>query len=324
MTLFGIKLIGLNPVSAQKFLYSLALIILFYLLRWGLGALAGAFRQGGRGERTVFWMRQGASLFCTLFLILGLVSVWFDNPARLTTAFGLVTAGLAFALQNVVTSVAGYFVILRGKNFSVGDRITMGGVRGDVISLGFIQTTIMEMGQPPAVQGADPAVWVKSRQYTGRIVTAANGQIFKSPVYNYTREFPYIWEEITSPISYKADRLRTEEILMEVARRHTSPVSGEGMADMERMRTHYFLPASELEPRVYYRITDNWLELTVRFLFNVHGVRDVKDAMNRDILTAFDTAGIGIASATYDIVGFPPIRLERVPRREATFNNHRS
>jgi small-conductance mechanosensitive channel len=71
---------------------------------------------------------------------------------------GLVTAGLAFALQKVVTAVAGYLVILRGRTFNLGDRITMGGVRGDVIALGFIQTTIMEMGQPPPVQNAEPAI----------------------------------------------------------------------------------------------------------------------------------------------------------------------
>ena len=75
------------------------------------------------------------------------------------------------------------------------------------------------------------------------------------------------------------------------------------------MQRRYFITVDDMAPKVYYRITDNWLELTVRFLYNVRGVRDLKDAMSRDILTAFDAAGIGIASATYDIVGFPPVRL---------------
>ena len=87
-------------------------------------------------------------------------------------------------------------VVLGGNTFTVGDRITMGGVRGDVIALTFTQTKIMEMGQPPAVQGADPAMWVRSRQFTGRIVTVTNDKVFDEPVYNYTREFPFIWEEI--------------------------------------------------------------------------------------------------------------------------------
>ena len=316
MTLFGIRFIGLNSTNLQKLLVTLALFAVVGLLRWGLRALSRYLARNGRNERPVFWLRQGTSLFCTLLLLLGLMSVWFDNPERLTTALGLVTAGLAFALQNVVTSVAGYFVILRGNNFSVGDRITMGGVRGDVIALGFIQTTIMEMGQPPSVQSSDPAVWVRSRQYTGRVVTVSNGEIFKSPVYNYTRDFPYIWEEMQIPITYTADRVRAEQILLEAARKHALKASDVSQAELDMMLRRYFIEVSDLAPKVYYRITDNWLELTVRFLYNVRGVRDLKDVMNREILTGFDAAGIGIASATYDIVGFPPVRIQNSPASE--------
>ena len=79
------------------------------------------------------------------------------------------------------------------------------------------------------------------------------------------------------------------------------------------MQRRYFITVDDMAPKVYYRITDNWLELTGRFLYNGRGVRDLKDAMSRDILTAFDAAGIGIASATYDVVGFPALRFENAP-----------
>ena len=69
-------------------------------------------------------------------MVVGIVSIWFDDPKRLTAAAGLLTVGLAFALQKVVTAMAGYFVILRGNTFPGRDRITMGGVRGDVAALG--------------------------------------------------------------------------------------------------------------------------------------------------------------------------------------------
>ena len=136
------------------------------LLRWLARAVTRLVQRGVDSESVRFWTRQAVNLAFALLLLLGFLSIWFDDPTRLATGLGLVTAGLAFALQKVITAVAGYFVILRGDTFSVGDRITMGGVRGDVIKLGFIKTTIMEMGQPPSVQTADPAQWVKSRQYT--------------------------------------------------------------------------------------------------------------------------------------------------------------
>ncbi len=153
--------------------------------------------------------------------MLGIASIWFDNPARLATAIGLVGAGIAFALQRVITAVAGYFVILRGKTFNVGDRIVMGGVRGDVVNLSFMQTQIMEMGQPPQVNpGTEPAMWVHSRQFTGRIVTVTNDKVFDEPVYNYTHEFPYIWDEMRVPVRYQDDRAKAQHILLDAAQRH--------------------------------------------------------------------------------------------------------
>ena len=175
-----------------------------------------------KDRRAAFWSRQAVNIGTAALLTLGVVSVWFDDPTRLATAFGLVTAGLAFALQRVVTAMAGYLIILRGSTFNVGDRIVMGGVRGDVMALSFMQTTILEMGEPASVtitSGAPSSTWIHSRQYTGRVVTVTNAKIFDEPVYNYSREFPYLWEEVALSIRYGADRKRAEEILLDAARR---------------------------------------------------------------------------------------------------------
>ena len=80
------------------------------------------------------------------------------------------------------------------------------------------------------------------------------------------------------------------------------------------MQRRYLMKPAEMSPKVYYRMTDNWLELTVRFIAEDHGIRDLKDAMSREILAALDEAGIGIASATFEIVGLPPIRIRRSGR----------
>ena len=310
MELLGIRLVGFNAATGHKLLLTLGLVLMLWLVGRIAGALTGRVgASGSRASRTNFWIRQGVSIAIAIAGVVGLVSIWFDDPANLTTAVGLVTAGLAFALQKVVTSLAGYLIMLRGTNFTVGDRITMGGVRGDVVALGFFQTTIMEMGQPPAVQGAAPAMWVLSRQFTGRIVTVANSKIFDEPVYNYTRDFPFIWEEIALPIAYRDDRARAERILLEAARRHSLKATELGADALAELQRRYATSAARLEPQVYWRLTDNWVELSVRFLCADHGVRDVKDAMTREILSELDAAGIGIASATFEIVGLPELRV---------------
>lgn len=306
----GVKLLGFNATNAHKLLFTVILLASLYLLSKILRGVATAF--GGDRERAAFWTRQGVSLTTFILGVAGFVSIWFDNPARLATGVGLVGAGLAFALQKVVTSFAGYFVILRGKTFSVGDRIKMGSVRGDVISLNFIQTVIMEMGEPPSMQEEDPGMWVRSRQYSGRIVTISNAQIFEEPVYNYSRDFQYIWEEMHLPISYKDDRNRAEQIILDAVNRHTEDIRKLAQPELDRLKERFFIEASEIRPRVYMRITDNWVELAVRFLCGTHDIRGLKDRISRDILREFDDAGIGIASGTYEIVGVPPIKVESI------------
>jgi small-conductance mechanosensitive channel len=311
LTVGGVKLLGVDAYNAQKLLFTIILFAFLYLLSKGLRF--AALHLGGDRQKTAFWARQGISVTTFILAILGFCSIWFDNPARLTTGVGLVSAGVAFALQKVITSFAGYFVILRGKTFNVGDRIKMGSVRGDVISLNFIQTVIMEMGEPPAEQTEDPGMWVQSRQYSGRVVTVANSEIFEEPVYNYTRDFPYIWEEMHLPISYRDDRARAEQIILDAVAKHTQDIAHLAQPELDRLKTRFFIEAADIKPRVFLRITDNWVELSVRFLCGTHDIRGLKDRIGREVLSGLDAAGIGIASGTYEIVGVPPLRIEKLP-----------
>jgi small-conductance mechanosensitive channel len=307
----GVKLIGFSAANGRKLLLTVVFLAVLWtvthLVRWAIRHVVT------HDTPTAFWSRQFVSMAALVATVLGIVSIWFDNPARATAALGLVSAGLAFALQRVVTSLAGYLLILRGSMFNIGDRIKMGGVRGDVIRIGFIQTTIMEMGQPPAEQSEKPGMWVEARQYSGRIVSVSNAMIFDEPVYNYSRDFPYIWEEMHLPISYKDDRRRAEQIILAAAERCALGDDDLPEDAMREMQRRYFMKAASVKPKVYWRITDNWVELSVRFVTRTEGIRDVKDQMSRLILDEFDQAGIGIASGTYAIVEVPPIRVVNAP-----------
>lgn len=307
---FGVTLVGVSATTGVKLLFTLGLVGVVLAVRGMVLAVLRRVLGGKVADPRRFWARQGVQLAAAAVLVLGVVSIWVTPDTDLTTGAGLLSAGLAFALQQVIVSFAAYVVILRGDTFGVGDRITLGGVRGDVVRLGFLRTTIMEMGQPPAVADTDPAVWVHSRQYTGRLVTVTNGVIFTDPVYNYTREFPYLWEEIVLPITYTADRAAAEQVLLAAASAHA--VVGDPAAHhaLEVMRGRYALADAGLDPAVYWRITDNWLELSVRFLVPTRGVREIKDRISRDVLAGLDADGIGIASATYDIVRLPPLTWE--------------
>jgi small-conductance mechanosensitive channel len=319
VTLFGVHLLGFDLRTGEKLILTVGLLVLFALLRrlvaYATRARVSAAKDPaaeGTAARTVFWARQVISLVLFAALVLALVSVWFDNAANFATVGALFTAGIAVALQRVITAFAGYVIILRGSTFSIGDRIVMGAVRGDVIALDPFQTTIMEMGESRAEQSDAPAVWVHGRQFTGRIVTVNNGVIFDQPVYNYTRDFPYVWDEIMLPIPYDGDEARAERIMLDAVARHAVRADAFRADDRVRLQQRYGLEVDDLIPRAFYELTDNWIAISVRFLVHDHGARAAKDAIFREILAAFRAAGISVASGTYAIVQMPPIKVDGV------------
>ena len=313
LRIFGVTLIGATSHNLHKLLLTLAFIAIAWSFAWALRQVLKLFIGSRTGTRFQFWAKQGVSLVVAAILVLGILSIWFDSPARLASVLGLIGAGIAFALQRVITAVAGYFVILRGKTFNVGDRIMMGGVRGDVIGLTFMQTRIMEMGQSPREKNDDKS-WVYSRQFTGRIVTVTNDKVFDCPVYNYSHEFAYIWDEISVPVHFHQDFAKAERILLDSANRHAQSAKGLGKAEVKRLEDRFGIDVGELDPRVFWRITEDWLELTVRFLGPDHGIRDIKDSMTRDILAGFEKARIMIAAARQEAVTTPPARRTRAKR----------
>jgi len=311
LTLGRVHLVGVDTSSATKLLYTAIFIAALVALRWIARMIVRLVLRGRAHTRGRFWTRQGINLATSVTVALGLISIWFDNGLHAAAAVGVLTAALAVAMQKAVTSFAGYFLILRGDVFSIGDRIVMGGVRGDVIALGFLRTTILEMGQPSGDDDSSVPMWVQARQYTGRIVTVTNGAVFDEPVYNYSRDFPFIWEELHVMVKYDVDTDLAERLVLEAARAHAVKREDIGPGVMHQLRRRYFVPADEVavEPEVFYRLTSSWLELAVRFVVPTHDIRRIKSNISRDIAEAFHAHGIEMASATYAIVEVPPLRL---------------
>lgn len=305
--IFGVTLIGATQHNWHKLLLTIAFIVIAWVIAWILRQILKLFIGSRSGTRFQFWAKQGVSLVVAAILILGVMSIWFDSPARLASALGLIGAGIAFALQRVITAVAGYFVILRGKTFNVGDRILMGGVRGDVIGLTFMQTRIMEMGQSPREKD-DKDSWVYSRQFTGRIVTVTNDKVFDCPVYNYTHEFAYLWDEMSFPVHFHQDFEKAERIMLKAANEQAKTAKRLGKEEVKRLEDRFGIDAGEIDPKVFWRVTEDWLEMTLRFLGPDHGIRRIKDRMTRQILGDFEKAGILIAATRQEGVVLQPKR----------------
>lgn len=235
----------------------------------------------------------------TFISIIAIGVTWRAFAGQAGVVLGLLAAGVAFAMQEVIGALAGWFNIMSGRIFRVGDRIDMAGVRGDVIDITPLRTKILEMGG--ATSGgteSDTTSWVKGRQYTGRIVSVSNKATFTEPLYNYSSVFDFIWEELTFPVPYDNDWREAEKILLREIQRTQSQ---EAEAAMDYMQARYPIPRTEIEPRVFVRATDNWMEISGRFLLPVRSARGIKDQVTRRVIDEFDRRGITVASQTIDV-----------------------
>jgi len=226
-----------------------------------------------------------------------LITVVFSNKlGNLTVAFGVAGAGIAFALQEVIASIAGWVAVSFGNFYSIGDRVQLGGITGDVIDIGVLRTTLMETGQ-----------WVKADQYNGRIVRVANSFVFKEPVFNYSGDFPFLWDEITVPVKYGSDYKLAREIMQKIADTELGGLVPEAQKTWHAMVNKYRIEDARIEPAVTLIANDNWLEFTIRYVTDFKRRRSTKDILFTRIMEGFDATNgkVSLASATFHLVDAP-------------------
>lgn len=275
-----------------------AAVVVSYALSWVLTHRAG-------DEYARHYVRRAVHFIVFLVALVAIGFVWQVYGGRAGIGIGFFAAGLAFALQEVIGAVAGWFNILLGGIYRIGDRIELAGVRGDVIDITPLRTKLLETGvsnPPPTGQPASTDLWVHGRQPTGRLVVVSNKATFDEPVFNYSAMWSFVWQELMFPIGHDQDWRLAESIIAEEAERVSA--TDDAHRAMEAMRNRYPVPKSELEPRVYATATDNYMQLAARFVVPVRQARLTTNELTRRVKERLDEAGIPISSTTTDVTLF--------------------
>ncbi len=277
------------PLLVNVIWFLLFFVILYAIRRFLLNRLYGRLKNSGHW----YVARKVARWLNNFILFIVFMSIFGRNLTGFTTAIGLAGAGVTYALREVIVSIAGWFAILFGDFFETGDRVLLGGIKGDVVDIGVLRTTLMEIGE-----------WVDGDQYTGRIVRVANSYIFNSPVYNYNANFKFLWDEIKIPLRFESDMKLAKTILLEVSEKHTGQYNKEAAIDWENMKRRYKLENASLENQVYLSFNDNWVEINLRYVVDYRERRGVKDKIFSEILQRFkqEEDRIEIASETIEII----------------------
>lgn len=236
-----------------------------------------------------------------LAALLYLSVVFSDKLGGLTVAFGVAGAGIAFALQEVIASFAGWIAISTGGFYKTSDRVQLGGIKGDVIDIGLLRTTLMEIGQ-----------WVNGDLYNGRVVRIANSFVFKEPVFNYSADFPFLWDEIVLPVRYGSDVKAARTMLSGIAADVVGQYAAHARQFWTDMVKKYMIENANIEPTVTMIANDNWIEFTLRYVVDYKSRRSTKDLLFTKILEQIDRSKgtIALASATYELVAAPRLSVD--------------
>jgi hypothetical protein len=280
----------------RKFVSSLVVLLLTFGANRAAGNLLKIRIKDPSQAQTLRMLVRNTVFFVGSAAIL---AIWLGFGSNFTVAMGILGAGIAFASQEVIGSFAGYLNIVTGNLFRIGDRVRIGNVVGDVLDISILRTTVMEIGE-----------WVKADQYTGRIVSIANRVVFSEPVFNYTQHWRYLWDEIMIPITYDSNWRRAGEIMLEHGIEYTSDLQTQAQAELSEMMQRYLaLHDAPVEPMLYIVMTDNWIEMTLRYVVEAWKRREIKGQLHRELLQHFGSEpDITVASATFEIVGFPPLK----------------
>lgn len=272
----------------QKALVFIALALLLYvILRLVRRELGQHIEDVNRRHILRKWI--GYAYFAVV-VVLG-IAIFADFLSGLGTVLAVLLAGVAIALQDVLKSVVGWLYLSSRSGIDVGTRVEVNGRTGDVIDIGVLKTTMLEVG-----------TLVYGMQASGRLVTIPNYQMLSEATVFSGGDNPFVWQEMRVTVTFESDWRKAEEILKgagEVLHAEIAPELEQGFRRLER---RYAFKYGTRTPIVYVSLGDSGIELTLRYMIHVRRRRGSEDRVSRLILEALEQEqGIRLAYPTYRI-----------------------
>ena len=266
----------LSPDITTKLIVTFLMILLLSIIRYFILKLV--FKRIIKDEEyegRYLWKKYVKNAYYIIVLVF-LVFVWVDKIGSFATFLGLVSAGIAIALQDPLVNMAGWLFIIIRRPLKLGDRVQINDIAGDVIDVRFFQFTINEIGN-----------WVDADQSTGRIIHIPNGYVFKYPQANYNQGFPHIWNEIAVMVTFESNWEKAKELLEEIVTAHAEQFSFSAKKKLLEASKQFMIFYRTLTPIVYVSVKDSGVNLTMRYLIEPRSRRSSEDLIWKDVLHGF-------------------------------------
>lgn len=289
----------LHDAAPRVVLFLVLALVLYAVVRIARREVSRQIEDVNRRHTIRRWIGRS---YIVLLVMFG-VALFAKSLTGLGTVLALVVAGVAVALQDILKSVVAWLYISSRAGIQVGSRIQVNGTMGDVIDIGVLKTTLMEVGN-----------LVYAFQSTGRLVTVPNYALLASTVFISSGDSPFMWHELKFLITYESDWERAEAVLRDIAAEIHTEIAPDLERGFRRLERRYAFKYGALTPIVYVVAADSGVEMILRFLTHVRRRRGGADRITRRVLRAFaDEPNVELAYPTYRL-----FRLgEDAPGRES-------
>ena len=241
--------------------------------------------------KTRYTAKKAISIVSFVLIIAICLQIWVTDTSALIVSYGIIGAALAFALQDVFKNFVGGLLVIITSMYRIGDRISIDNNFGDVMDIGLMSTTLME------IRG-----WVSGDQPSGRLLILPNGLVITHALFNYTRDHSFVWDEIPIPLTYDSDWKRAKDLILGIVIKETASMTKQADEEIERIGETYYLPKKVVEPSAYITLTDNWISLDVRYVTEARSRRILRSRLSELILAAIEKDDrITISSTTVTV-----------------------
>ncbi len=235
-------------------LQSLATIIAVLLITVLLNRIFHhAFQQ--RDRRRLRQLRMIARIALQLAAVFVILLIVFGPPTQLSTAIGLVTAGMAVVMKDFIVAFLGWFALMGKNGISVGDWVEIEGVSGEVVEIGLLKTVLLELGN-----------WTDAGHPTGRRVAFSNSFAMEHHYFNFSTSGQWLWDEIQLTLPAEGDPYETAQKISEIVERETKTNASEAAKEWQRVAERYGTRTLSTNPAVELRPVINGLEVVVRYI----------------------------------------------------------
>jgi small-conductance mechanosensitive channel len=252
----------------------LGMILVVFIAAYFIKKIPSRF---AKEEKSAYYFRKLIGFIAWLIVILIVIFNASGGIGSISAVIGLAGAGLAIALQDPIVSLVGWFLIVGKYGISVGDRIEINNVKGDVVDIGMLRIAVMEVGN-----------WLSGEQSTGRMVYFPNSFIFKGHFFNYSATNSFIWDEIHILVTYESKWKKALDIILKVAQEASRDVVGRARESQEKLARRFNVNLGNPEPYTYVTIADSGVDLVLRYLSEIKLRRIARDRICREILEAFE------------------------------------